>query len=66
MTHGIECEQIPKVQLDILSRTLLAAMERFYSDPVNLTRFEEWLHGEEGKAYVERNRTQTAAQTAAY
>lgn len=49
MAHDIECEQIPKIQLDILSRTLLAAMERFYSDPDNLRRFEEWLRGEEGQ-----------------
>lgn len=61
MAHTIDCEQIPKIQLDILSRTLLAAMERFYSDPVNLNRYEEWLRGEEGQAYVKRNSTQTAA-----
>ena len=41
MAHLIECEQIPKIQLDILSRTLLAAMERFYSDPDNQRRYEE-------------------------
>ena len=50
MAHLIECEQIPKIQLDILSRTLLAAMERFYSDPDNQRRYEEWLRGEEGQA----------------
>ena len=64
MAHDIECEQIPKIQLDILSRTLLAAMERFYSDPDNLSRFVEWLRGEEGRAYVSRT-TQTALQAAA-
>ena len=64
MAHNIECEQIPKIQLDILSRTLLAAMERFYSDPDNLRRFDEWLHGEEGRAYVSRT-SQTALQAAA-
>jgi len=63
MAHDIECEQIPKIQLDILSRTLLAAMERFYSDPDNLSRFEEWLRGEEGRAYVSRT-TQTTLQAA--
>ncbi len=62
MAHDIECEQIPKIQLDILSRTLLAAMERFYSDPDNLKRFEEWLRGEEGQAYVSRHTPQTAVQ----
>lgn len=61
MAHLIECEQIPKIQLDILSRTLLAAMERFYSEPDNQRRYEEWLRGEEGQAYVKRT-AQTAAQ----
>lgn len=65
MAHHIKCEQIPKIQLDILSRTLLAAMERFYSDPYNQRRFEEWLRGEEGQAYVNRCATQTMAQVAA-
>ena len=62
MAHPIEREQIPKIQLDILSRTLLAAMERYYSNPDNQRRYEEWLRGEEGRAYVERSKTQTAAQ----
>lgn len=62
MAHDIECEQIPKIQLDILSRTLLAAMERFYSDPDNLKRCEEWLRGEEGQAYVRRQTPQTAVR----
>lgn len=62
MTHVIACEQIPQIQLDILSRTLLAAMERFYSDPANLKRFEAWLDGEEGKAYVSRHTAKTAVQ----
>ncbi len=56
MAHNIE-----KIQLDILSHTLLAAMERFYSDPNNLKRFEEWLLGEEGQAYVSRHTSQTNA-----
>lgn len=54
MDCAIDCEQIPKIQFDILSRTLLSAMERFYSDPENLKRFEEWLESEEGKAYIQR------------
>lgn len=45
---------IPKIQLDILSRTLLSAMERFYSDPDNRARFEEWKQSEEGKEYLKR------------
>lgn len=59
MAKVIECQQIPKIQLDILSRTLLAAMERFYSDPDNLRGFEKWLRSEEGEAYVRRASTKT-------
>ena len=47
-------EKIPKIQVDILSRTLLTAMERFYSDPDNLRRFEEWKQSEEGQACIKR------------
>lgn len=64
MAHLIECEQIPKIQLDILSRTLLAAMDRFYSDPVNQRRFEEWLRGEDGRAYMSRQAARTAQAAA--
>lgn len=47
----IDCTQIPKAQMDSLCRTLLASIERFYSDPDNLRRYEEWLKKckEEGK-----------------
>lgn len=50
---------IPKIQLDILSRTLLAAMERFYSNPHNLRRYEEWRVSDEGRAYVKRQEAKT-------
>lgn len=62
MAKIIECQQIPKIQLDILSRTLLAAMERYYADPENQKRYEEWLHSEEGEAYVNRNSARAAEQ----
>lgn len=52
--------EIPKIQLDILSQTLLSAMEHFYSDPGNRQRFEEWLHGEDGQGYVARISTKAA------
>ena len=45
---------IPKIQLDILSRTLLSAMERFYAAPDNRARFEEWKQSKEGKEYLKR------------
>ena len=55
----IDCNQIPQVQLDILSRTLLTAIEAFYSDANNVSRYEEWLESEEGKAYIQRNKNKT-------
>lgn len=55
----IEYDQIPRIQVNILSRTLLAAMKRFYSDSDNLRRFEEWKQSEEGKAYVSRQEAKT-------
>lgn len=57
----IDCTQIPRVQMDILCRTLHAGIERFYSDPENLRRYEAWLQKcrEEGKFYDDD--TQTAA-----
>ena len=63
--HGqrqIDCTQIPRVQMDILCRTLLAGIERFYFDPENLRRYEAWLQKcrEEGKFYDDDD-TQTAA-----
>lgn len=49
----IDCTQIPRVQMDILCRTLLAGIERFYSDPENLRRYEAWLQKcKIGKAHV--------------
>lgn len=33
---------IPQVQADALSHTLLDAIRRFYADPINLKRFEQW------------------------
>lgn len=54
----IDCTQIPQVEMDILCRTLLAGVERFYADPENLRRFYEWLNGEEGQAYAAREAAQ--------
>ena len=50
--------------MDILCRTLLAGIERFYSDPENLRRYEAWLQKcrEEGKFYDDD--TQTTAPAA--
>lgn len=46
--------RIPQIQLDILSRTLLSAMERFYAAPDNRARFEEWKQSDKGKAFMQR------------
>lgn len=43
---------IPKIQLDILSRTILSSMERFYAVPDNRARFEEWKQSKEGQEYL--------------
>lgn len=45
-----------KGQMDTLGRALLSALERFYSDPDNVSRFEAWMMGPEGVAYAERQK----------
>ena len=42
-------DSIPQIQLNILSHTLLSAMERFFAIPENLKEFEEWEKQEEQK-----------------
>lgn len=43
---------MPRVQLEILSRTLLAAIDLFFSDPDNLNGYEKWLQTEEGQHFA--------------
>lgn len=38
----IDCAQIPRIEVKILSHTLFDAVERFYENPENRRRFEEW------------------------
>ena len=52
MVSKIDCEQIPKFELEILSRTLLTAIELFFSNPDNLKGYEAWLQTEEGQYYA--------------
>jgi hypothetical protein len=47
-------DNIPQIQFDTLSRTLLSAIERFYSNSDNCARFDEWEQSEEGRAYIQR------------
>lgn len=45
-------EGISQFEMDRLSRTLITAMEEFYSDPENLKRFEEWKQSKEGQDFL--------------
>ena len=38
----IDTSQIPAVEVQILSATFLDAVQRFYENPDNIRRFEEW------------------------
>lgn len=49
----IDCAQIPRVEMRILSHTLLDAIERFYDDPENLRRFNAWQQKRMAKRAVE-------------
>ena len=43
----IDVIRIPAIEVKILCRTLLDAVERFYSDPENRRRFEAWRQSKE-------------------
>lgn len=47
MPIKIICEAIPKVEIDVLAPVILAAMDRFYSDPVRVRDFEAWKKNRE-------------------
>lgn len=38
----IDVSQIPEWQMNRLCRTLLDACKRYYSDPENVRKYEEW------------------------
>lgn len=54
MAPNNKFSQIAVAQVDSLSRSLLTAMERFYSVPENLARFNRWLLSEDGKRFSEQ------------
>ena len=59
----IDVSRIPAIEVKILSRTLLEAVERFYSDPENCRRFEEWQKSKkEGHSTDEGSNQPTEAQ----
>lgn len=43
----IDHTQISRVQMCSLCRTILMGMDRFYSNPENLRRYEAWLRNSE-------------------
>lgn len=59
----IDCAQIPRIEVNNLCRTLLAAIERFYDDPANQKRFEDWQRKrrEEGKSHEQQNTAEIKA-----
>lgn len=44
----IDTSQIPAIEVQILSATVLGAVQRFYEDPENMRRFEEWRNQRNG------------------
>lgn len=46
----IDTSQIPAVEVQILSATFLDAVQKFYDDPENIRRFEEWRAAREKEA----------------
>lgn len=49
--------QIPAVERRKLGKTFLGAVERFYSDPENIRRFEEWKKSQEVHNADQRRKT---------
>ena len=54
MPVKINCQDIPKVEIDVLAPVILSAMDRFYSDPVHVRDFEAW-QADKRKKEVNRN-----------
>lgn len=42
MPVKINCESIPKVEVDVLAPVILTAVDRFFSDPAHVRDFEAW------------------------
>ena len=45
----IDVAQIPQAEVQNLSMTFLGGVKKFYGDPKNLQRFEEWKKNREGQ-----------------
>lgn len=47
----IDTSQIPAIEMQLLSETILEAAQRFYEDPENVRRFEAWRTAREKEAF---------------
>ena len=45
----IDVAQIPQAEVQNLSMTFLGGVKKFYEDPKNLQRFEDWTRNREGQ-----------------
>lgn len=53
----IDTSQIPAVEVQILSATVLKSVQAFYENPENQRRFEEWLKQRNGGKTIDRNQS---------
>jgi len=44
----IDWDRVPEIERRLLAATLCAAMKRFYEDPENKRKYEEWLQARGG------------------
>ena len=43
----IDINQIPPYQMRLLCKTILEASQKYYSDPENVKKYEEWKRAKE-------------------
>lgn len=55
--NKIDVSLIPLIERKNLGKTFYEALERFYSDPENVKRFEEWKKEQEAREVVENQQT---------
>lgn len=53
----IDTSQIPAVEVQILSATVLKSVQAFYENPENQRRFEEWLNQRNGGKTIDRSQS---------
>ena len=52
---GSASKAVTNWKMNCLARAILDGARRFYSDPENVRRFEEWKNSAEGQAYIRRH-----------